>query len=87
MFFSGGSLVSNSGTVKIVAFVGIGAVALVLLLYPLMRAFVVSKVEARSLDPEQRAIVEMIPSPIFFLNTWRTSTAPSPGWSAGRRTA
>jgi PAS domain S-box-containing protein/putative nucleotidyltransferase with HDIG domain len=29
----------------------------------------VSKIEPRSLDREQRAIVEMIPSPIFFLNT------------------
>ncbi len=69
MFYSGSSVVHNSGTMKIAALVGLGAVAAVLLLYPLMRAFVVSKVEARSLDPEQRAIVEMIPSPIFFLNT------------------
>jgi len=69
MFFSGASVVNNSGAVKIAALVGLGALATALLLHPLMRAFVVSKVEARSLDAEQRAVVEMIPSPIFFLNT------------------
>jgi len=69
LFFSGLSQVNNAGAMKIAAVAGIGAICAALLLHPLMRAFVVSKVEARSLDAEQRAIVEMIPSPIFFLNT------------------
>lgn len=68
-FFSGGSLVTNEGAMKIAALVGIGTVVAGLLLHPLMRALVLSKVEARSLDAEQRAIVEMIPNPVFFLNT------------------
>jgi PAS domain S-box-containing protein len=69
LFFSGGITVSNAGAMKIAGFTALGVIVAGLALHPMMREFILSKVGPRVLEPEQRAIVEMIPSPIFFLNS------------------
>lgn len=69
LFFSGGITVSNSGAIKLAGFTTLIVLAATLALHPLMREYVLSKISPRILDSDQRALVEMIPSPIFFLNS------------------
>lgn len=69
LFFSGGITVTNSGAIKLAGVTAVIVLLATLALHPLMREYVLSKVEPRILDSDQRAIVEMIPSPIFFLNS------------------
>jgi len=67
--FSMGS--ANITLLDILTFAGItglGAVVLTLVLHPLMRSLVESKIPARTMDASQRALLEMLPSPAFFLD-------------------
>ena len=69
LFFKGDATITNMGLVLIAGIPALGTILLVLSLHPMMRAFVRSKVAPRTLDAPQRAILETIPSPLFFLNT------------------
>jgi PAS domain S-box-containing protein len=69
LFFKGGTAITNMGLLTIAGITALGSVLLVLALYPIMRTLVRSKVAPRTLDAPQRAILETIPSPLFFLNT------------------
>lgn len=69
IFFKGGTAITNMGLLTVAGVAALGSILLVLILHPLMRALVSSKVAPRTLDAPQRAILELIPSPVFFLNT------------------
>ena len=68
LFFKGDATITNMGLLTIAGITAFGTILLVLGLHPMMRAFVRSKVGPRTLDAPQRAILETIPSPLFFLN-------------------
>ncbi|MDX1482963.1 MAG: HD domain-containing phosphohydrolase [Alphaproteobacteria bacterium] len=67
LFFGGGT-VTSIGVLKLGGAFTIGAVLLGLILHPVMRALILSKVAPRTLDAGQRAAIEMVPSPMFFVN-------------------
>lgn len=69
IFFKGGTAITNMGLLALAGVAALGSIFLVLILHPLMRALVSSKVAPRTLDAPQRALLELIPSPVFFLNT------------------
>jgi PAS domain S-box-containing protein len=69
LFFKGDATITNEGLLTIAAIPALGTILLVLGLHPMVRVFVRSKVAPRTLDAPQRAILETIPSPLFFLNT------------------
>lgn len=69
LFFTGGTAITNMGLLKVAGIAALGSILLVLILHPMMRAVVRSKVAPRTLEAPQRAILELVPSPLFFLNT------------------
>lgn len=69
LFFKGGTAITNMGLLKVAGIAALGSILLVLILHPMMRALVRSKVAPRTLEAPQRAILELVPSPLFFLNT------------------
>ena len=69
LFFKGGTTITNMGLLTVAGIAALGSILLVMILHPMMRALVRSKVSPRTLDAPQRAILELIPSPLFFLNT------------------
>lgn len=69
LFFNGEPTITPRGVLILAGITALGSILLVVLLHPVMRALVRSRVPPRTLDVTQRAILETIPSPLFFLNT------------------
>jgi PAS domain S-box-containing protein/putative nucleotidyltransferase with HDIG domain len=66
--FAGGNGMSIPAIVKMGGLLALASVLLVMAFHPLARLIVKSRMPARSMDLPQRALLEMVPSPIFFLD-------------------